>query len=141
MTILREPTVEEVNSILSRGTSSELISTVEHALFECKNGLYDTKTLNGKIELAKDISVLANSSGGYLLIGPATKKNPLHQGDEVISVSEFASSVFHLDTYRDILSAFIYPPITDLKIQWHSSSVDPAKGIASIKFGSRHVET
>src|SRR6266446_9257712 len=69
------------------------------------------------------------------------RKNPLHQGDEVISVSEFASSVFHLDTYRDILSAFIYPPITDLKIQWHSSSVDPAKGIASIKFGSRHVET
>jgi len=80
MTILREPTVEEVNSILSRGTFSELISTVEHALFECKNGLYDTKTLNGKIELAKDISVLANSSGGYLLIGPATKKKSTSPG-------------------------------------------------------------
>jgi hypothetical protein len=50
----------------------------------------------------------------------------------VISVSEFASSAFHADTYRDILRAFIYPPITDLKIQWHPSSVDPAKGIASI---------
>jgi hypothetical protein len=96
------------------------------------HGLYDTKTVTSKIELAKDISALANSSGGYLLIGPATKKHPLHQGDEVISVSEFASSTFHPDTYRDILSAFIYPPITDLKIQWHPSSIDPAKGIASI---------
>jgi hypothetical protein len=132
MTTSRELTVEEVTSILSRGAFAELISTVEHVQFECKNGLYDTKTVNSKIELAKDISALANSSGGYLLIGPATNKNPLHQGDEVISVSEFAASVFHPDTYRDILSAFIYPPITDLKIQWHPSSVDPAKGIASI---------
>jgi hypothetical protein len=50
----------------------------------------------------------------------------------VISVSVFASSDFDSDTYRNILSAFIYPPIIDLKIQWHPSSVDPAKGIASI---------
>jgi hypothetical protein len=132
MTTLRELTVEEVTGILSRGTFAELIATVEHVQFECKNGFYDTKTATSKVELAKDISALANSNGGYLLIGPATKKNPLHQGDEVISVSEFASSAFHPDTYRDILSAFIYPPITDLKIQWHPSSVDPAKGIASI---------
>jgi predicted HTH transcriptional regulator len=55
---------------------------VEHVRFECKGGLYDTKTLKSKIELAKDISALANSSGGYLLIGPATKKNPFHEGDE-----------------------------------------------------------
>lgn len=132
MTTLRELTVEEVTSILSRGTFAELISTVEHVQFECKNGLYDIKTDKGKVELAKDISALANSSGGYLLIGPATKKNPLHQGDEVISVSEFASSAFDADTYRNILRAFIYPPITDLSIQWHPSSVDPAKGIVSI---------
>jgi hypothetical protein len=132
MTTLRELTIEEVTGILSRGTFAELISTVEHAQFECKNGLYDAKTVTSKIELAKDISALANSKGGYLLIGPVTKRNPLHQGDEVSSVSEFASSVFHQDTYRNILSALIYPPITDLKIQWHPSSVDPAKGIASI---------
>jgi hypothetical protein len=84
MTTLRELTVEEVTGILSRGTFAELISTVEHVQFECKNGLYDTKTVKSKIELAKDVSALANSSGGYLLIGPATRKNPLHQGDEVI---------------------------------------------------------
>jgi hypothetical protein len=132
MTTLRELTVEEVTDILSRGMFAELISTVEHVQFECKGGLYDTKTVKSKIELAKDISALANSSGGYLLIGPATKKNPLHQGDEVISVSEFNSSAFHPDTYRDILRAFIYPPITDLKIEWHPSSVEPGKGIASI---------
>src|SRR5579862_3979045 len=132
MMTFRELSVEEVTGILSRGTFAELISTVEHAQFECKGGLYDTKTINSKIELAKDISALANSSGGYLLIGPATSKNPLHQSDEVVSVSEFASSAFHPDTYRNILSAFIYPPITDLKIQWHPSNVDPARGIASI---------
>ncbi|HEY3591838.1 MAG TPA: ATP-binding protein [Buttiauxella sp.] len=132
MTTLRELTIEEVADILTRGTFAELISAVEHVQFECKGGLYDTKVVKSKIELAKDISALANSNGGYLLIGPATTKNPLHQGDEVSSVSEFGSSLFHSDTYRDILNAFIYPPIADLKIQWHPSCADPAKGIASI---------
>jgi hypothetical protein len=132
MTTLRELTVEEVTGILSKGTFADLISTVEHTQFECKDGFYDTKNVRSKIELAKDVSALANSCGGYLLIGPATKKNPLHQNDEVISVSEFPSSAFNLDTYRDILGALIYPPITDLKIQWHPSGVDPSKGVASI---------
>jgi len=132
MAALRQLTVEEVASILSRGAFAELISAVEHVQFECKSGLYDTKAVKGKIELAKDVSALANSSGGYLLIGPATKKNPLHQGDEVVSVSDFASSAFQPDTYRDILAAYIYPPVTDLKIEWHASSGDPTRGIASI---------
>jgi hypothetical protein len=132
MTTLRELTVEEVTGILSRGTFGELISTVEHVQFECKGGLYDTKAGKSKIELAKDVSALANSEGGYLLIGPATEQNPLHHGDEIISVSEFASSAFRADTYRDILTAYIYPPIADLKIEWHPSSGDPTKGIASI---------
>ena len=137
MAKLRELSVEEVAGILSRGTFEELISTVEHVQLECKSGLYDTKAVNSKIELAKDISALANSSGGYLLIGPATKKNPLHQSDEVISVSEFGSSTFHPDTYQNILRAFIYPPILDLTIQWHPSKLDPAKGIASIYVPSK----
>jgi hypothetical protein len=132
MTTLRHLTVEEVTRILSRGAFAELISAVEHVQFECKGGFYDTKSAKGKIELAKDVSALANSSGGYLLIGPATTKNPLHQGDEVTSVSDFASSTFQPDTYRDILTAYIYPPIAGLKIQWHASGVDPTKGIASI---------
>jgi hypothetical protein len=132
MTTLRELAIEDVSDMLSRGTFSELISAVEYAQFECKSGLYDTKAEKSKIELAKDISALANSSGGYLLIVPATKKNPLHQRDEVISVSEFASSAFPADTYRDILGALIYPPIADLRIEWHPGSADPAKGIASI---------
>jgi hypothetical protein len=132
MTTLRQLTVEEVTSILSRGAFAELISAVEHVQFECKSGFYDTKAVKSKIELAKDVSALANSSGGYILIGPATTQNPLQQVDEVVSISVFASSAFQPDTYRDILAAYIYPPITDLTIQWHASDGDPTKGIASI---------
>ena len=63
---------------------------------------------------------------------PTTKKNLRYQGDEVVSVSQFASSMFDADAYRDILRAFIYPPISELKIVWHAGSEDPSKGIASI---------
>lgn len=127
-----ELTIEEVGGILSRGTFDDFISVVEHEQFECKSGLYDLKAAKGKIELAKDVSALANSAGGYVLIGPATEKDQLHNKDEVKSISQFSSSLFQPDTYRNILNAFIYPPIPNLEIQWHAGKDDPAKGIASI---------
>lgn len=127
-----ELTIEEVGSILWRGTFDDFISVVEHEQFECKSGLYDLKAAKGKIELAKDVSALANSSGGYVLIGPATEKDQLHNKDEVKSISQFSSSLFQPDTYRNILNAFIYPPIPNLEIQWHAGKDDLTKGIASI---------
>jgi hypothetical protein len=129
---LHEPTVEEIATILSSGTFEDLISCVEHLQFECKRGLYDFKATKNKIELAKDVSALANAAGGYILIGPATEKDPLQSKDEVKSVSQFPSSLFHPDTYRNILNALIYPPIPNLEIRWYPGKDDPEKGIASI---------
>jgi hypothetical protein len=128
----RELTIEEVAGILSKGAFDNFISAVEHEQFECKSGLYDIKAIKGKIELAKDVSALGNSAGGYLLIGPATEKDQLQNKDQVKSVSQFPSSLFQPDTYRNILNAFIYPPIPKLEIQWHAGKEDPIKGIASI---------
>jgi hypothetical protein len=96
MTTLRQLTVEEVAGILSRGAFAEFISPVEHVQFECKSGLYDTKAVKGTIELAKDVSALANSSGGYLLIGPATTKNQ----DEQIPYVDSASVPQRVDRAR-----------------------------------------
>jgi hypothetical protein len=132
MVTLREVSVEDVTEILLKGSFEELVVSVEHGQLECKSGLYDTKSIKAKVELAKDISALANSKGGYLLIGPLTQKSPLHHGDEIASISCFAASLFQPDTYRDILNSFVYPPITDLKIEWHPSNTDQSKGIASI---------
>jgi len=129
---IAELTIEEVAGILSKGAFDEFVSAVEHEQFECKSGLYDIKVVKGKIELAKDVSALANSAGGYLLIGPATEKDQLHNRDEIKSVSQFKSSLFQPDTYRNILNAFIYPPIPNLEIRWHAGKDDPTKGIASI---------
>jgi hypothetical protein len=131
MSKLRELTVLDVEHILKTGTFTELISAVEHIQFECKSGIYDFKVVNNKIELAKDVSAMANSHGGYILIGPETKKNSFHHGDEIVSVSQFGSDLFEPDTYRNILNNMIYPPIAELRIEWHPGT-DPAKGIASI---------
>jgi len=132
MATVRQLSVTKVAEILSKGTFAELVGAVEYAQFECKNQPYDTKTTKAKIELSKDVSALANSNGGYILIGVSTTRNPLHQGDEIVSVSEFASTLLDTDSYRKILGAYIYPPISDLKIEWHPSGADASKGIASI---------
>jgi hypothetical protein len=132
MISFRKINPEEIGGILDRGTFDELLHSVEHARLECKGDLYDLKTAFGKIELAKDVSALANSVGGYILIGVSTTKDPSHRLDEVTGLSCFDRSLFDGDQYRKIITSLVYPPIRNLQIDWHASTSEPAKGIASI---------
>ena|SRR5216684_7576855 len=82
MTTVRKLTPEEIGNILQKGDFAELVATVEYESLECKNALYDLKLPVAKIELAKDVSALANAKGGHLLLRVSTKKNATHKGDE-----------------------------------------------------------
>lgn len=122
----------DVAAILDRGTFDELIGNVEHEGLECKSGFYDLKSQRGRIELAKDVSALANSHGGYLLIGVSTEKDPLHQLDQIIRVSSFERSGLDPDQHRSIIGTLVYPPIRGLRIEWHPDAKATSRGIASI---------
>lgn len=124
--------LDEVAAILHQGAFDQLIGSYEHEGFECKSGFYDLRSQHGRIELAKDVSALANSRGGYLLIGIATAKDPLHQLDEVVSVSCFERAAFDLDQHRSIIGNLIYPSIRGLRVEWHQQEKSTSRGIASI---------
>ncbi len=132
MTTVRKLTPEEIGSILQKGDFAELVATVEYESLECKNALYDLKLPVAKIELAKDVSALANAKGGHLLLRVSTKKNATHKGDEITEVSCFAENLCDLDQYRKILQELIYPPIRGLKLKWHPSASNASIEIVSI---------
>ncbi len=102
----------EIEAILTNGDFDKLVSTIEHELLECKREVYSLKESLGKIELAKDVSALANSKGGYLLLGVHTVKNPLHRGDDITKVSRFGRNLCDLGQYRNVINEHVYPSLT-----------------------------
>jgi hypothetical protein len=84
--------LKEMLDCLKAGNFEGLVGVVESAWFETKRS---PSVFNGdrpKLELAKDVSALANSGGGILVIGFATERLPDMPGDRVAKVNPFPLS-------------------------------------------------
>jgi hypothetical protein len=64
----------EILAALTAGTFAALLGTSEDDAVECKAAPYRTGDERECIELAKDISGLANANGGLILIGARTQR-------------------------------------------------------------------
>ena len=71
--------LSQIEYILARGDFDGLMGTIEHGSLECKREIYVMREALGKVELAKDVSALANSSGRYILVGVHTEESQFHQ--------------------------------------------------------------
>ena len=58
--------LEEIQGILSSGSFEELQGTLENEFFEAKAEPWDLNSERGKLDLAKDVSSLANWRGGII---------------------------------------------------------------------------
>ena len=124
--------VVEVQTILQSGTFDRLIGTLEDEHLECKSAPYQLDQDRQKMELAKDVSGLANADGGIILIGIQTVRDPTHLGDEVRRIQCFPPGLVNRDQYQQVLTEWIYPPIRGLDISWHPSAADAGQGTVSI---------
>jgi hypothetical protein len=127
-------------TILQTGEFDRLIGAVEDDQFECKSAPYQLDNERDKLELAKDVSALANSVGGVLLIGVQTEKSPTHFGDEVRRVRPFGQALVNLEQIAQLVGNWVYPPMHDLHIGWHPSQADRARGIVAIRVGADAVK-
>ena len=125
-------TKESIIELLRDGNSKALIGSFENEWIECKRQPYDIDKDEQKLELAKDVSGLANASGGLLLIGLSTVKNPEHGKDQIDRVRPFPISMFDPTRYRQILNDWLWPPIDNLEINIFPLPTDSGKGIAVI---------
>ena len=122
----------DILGILAAGDFSPLIGEFETEELECKRQPYGLDSDEQKLELAKDISGLANAKGGLLLIGFATKKSPTHGQDEIHCPRPFPLDRFNADQYRQVIQSWLWPPAERVDVIIFPSSIDNLRGVASI---------
>jgi len=117
---------------LKQGKFEALIGEAEDAEFECKKTPYMLDTDLNQLELAKDVSAFANSSGGLILMGFETESESERAADVVRKVRTFRSDLFNAQRYSAVLESSIYPRIKGVVCQWHPASSSADLGVASI---------
>ena len=73
--------MNNINKILKEGRFSELLGMTESHNFECKSQTYDLSQPKQQHELAKDVSAIANTEGGVIIVGLKTRKDMTQRQD------------------------------------------------------------
>lgn len=122
----------DIEAILESGNFSELVGLVEDDRLECKGTPYQLQREAEKMELAKDVSGLANARGGLILIGCRTEKKQTVFGDVVREVSTFGRQLINPQDYYNVIASWVYPPL-QMSVRWLPSACDPSLGIVVIR--------
>jgi hypothetical protein len=123
----------EILAILENGNFHELVGVVEDECLEFKGEPYILKRDYPKLELAKDVSGLANTpNGGLILIGVRTERVDTHIGDEIVEVRPIPKNLIDRKQYHDILKQWIYPEVSGVEVKWFPSPDDAERGLAVI---------
>lgn len=105
----------EVLAILQSGDFTQLLGVLEDDHLECKSFPYNLDQDREKMELAKDVSALANADGGIILIGVQTEQEPSHQGDIIRRVGCFTQARLEFSQYQSVLSEWVVPSIPGVR--------------------------
>jgi len=117
------PTLESLSALLRAGHAASLIGLSEGQLLEAKRQLNLTE-LKNKLELAKDVSAIANSkTGGLLVAGLETKR---HKHADLIAKLHPFSDSGQVRNVRDALDRHIFPNIEGLQIELVPAHPDAA---------------
>ncbi|MFI5395776.1 MAG: helix-turn-helix domain-containing protein [Candidatus Binatia bacterium] len=124
--------LDEIRRSLRSGDPSVLVGEFESEMLECKGQPYLLDTDRQKMELAKDVSALANVQGGVILMGFATTLDSIHGEERIELIRAFDKALLDPQRYRQVLADWLWPPIHDLEIQWYEAPTCPGKGVAAI---------
>jgi len=126
-------TPAEILRVLEHGELDRLIGAEETSQVEAKGEPYKlTGSESQKQELAKDVSALANASGGIILIGFRTAKNTNSAVEIIDACRPFDPNLVDAQQYRNILQDWVHPPIHSIQIQYYPASSDSNKVVAAI---------
>ena len=123
---------DEIHSIITSGNWDALVGEVEGDFLECKSAPYQLETDEQKVELAKDITSLANSSGGYIILGVRTRRSEQHFSDLITALRPFEQGLCDPARYLQIATDWIYPTIRGLNVCWKPSGEGESDGFVVI---------
>lgn len=124
--------IDSVRLALDNCDFSDLIGEFENDWLECKGQPYDLNREDQKLELAKDVSGLANAGGGLLILGYSTKSSVINGEDQIHEVRAFPEDRFLQKQYESVITTWIYPPIEGLKIRRHYVAHNPSSIVVSL---------
>lgn len=99
---------------------------------ECKAAPYRTGDERERIELAKDISGLANANGGLILVGVRTERAQDSREDVIRAVTAFERRLLDAAQYQAILASTVYPTMNNVEFRWFESPEEPGRGVYAI---------
>lgn len=123
---------DEIIRSLAAGNFDQLIGEFEGEWLECKRQPYDLTSDLQKLELAKDVSGLANAGGGLLLIGFSTIKSPTHGEDQIDKVRAFPPDRFDSVQCRQVIADWTWPPLEKIVVNSYTHPDDDTKAVAVI---------
>lgn len=124
--------VATVQGILATGDFNQLIGAIENDQVEFKGSPYILSNDSEKCELAKDVSALANSNGGIILIGFRTVKDATTSTEYVENCRPIDRKLVDTDQYAKTLREWICPPLHSVEIRCCALASDADKCVVSI---------
>lgn len=115
---VKVPTLKLIKDLIAAGDPNAFVGLQETAFFEVRDHRYDTaaqdrvKLEKAKQTFATDVSTVANSGGGYIVVGLATETPAGTRIEYVKSVSGVKRDLIDLDALRNILREHTVPRLT-----------------------------
>ncbi len=116
--------IPELFDVLGR-EPSRLIGQAETVWLDFKLSPYQLEDERQKFELAKDVSAMANSQGGVILIGVETRRDETSQDDVAIALRPVADGLIDGQQIKNVIYEWVFPR---LDIDVNSHAVSPGKG-------------
>jgi hypothetical protein len=125
-------TVAEVLSCLERGDFAEIVGSAEDEQLEFKGAPYHLANDAMKLELAKDVTALANAEGGIILLGFRTCKDPDSSIEFVDECRPFDRGLVDVDQYAKVLAEWVCPMMGSVRILPFESPTHPGKIVVAV---------
>jgi hypothetical protein len=125
--------LDNLKEVVGTRGFERLVGEVENQFFDAKSQPYQFDSgMDAKREFAKDVAAFANATGGYILIGFATKRAVVRAGEEIVEPRPIDQTLFDSDRYRKVLEEWLFPQPEAIGINWVQFGGDKAKGIGVI---------
>jgi hypothetical protein len=116
---------------LAQSHFDSVIGMAETVWLEFKSQPYLPRDDEAKrLELAKDVSAMANGGGGLIVFGYKTAPDVLTSRDIVKARTPVSTSLVDIDSYKKVLESWTYPPMRGINIEWWG--VDQGRGVLTI---------
>jgi hypothetical protein len=102
---------QDILDKLAAGDFGALIGIAESVWIDAKDRPYVLESTKQKLELAKDVSAMANAVGGIIVLGFDTTRDPTTAGERISEVKQFPVGMVVADQYRKIVQEYVHPPL------------------------------